>query len=775
MRKRLHYTAGKPEYEKWWQDIREYAGLAVSEPFPVLTFEAFREFGDTGGRERYERIYFDRRGRIGALAMMVLLASYGEQNEQAIHLLEPGEDSLSNNHTRQPKEAFDSFANKQSIEETLSAAVYIHTLEEALWDLCGEYTWCLNAHLPADSLYPVWEEIDLFAAETAGMLAELIVLLDGIVDDRIIRRMRDEVQRRVLLPAGDLSRTFGWETAEHNWSAVCGAGCGIAALLLLEDTVQQTIIIERMTKAAAQFLNGYGEDGGCAEGLGYWVYGFGYYTYFMDMLSAADFSNKLEIDHHKLDRHKSDYRKIKAIAAFPEYMHLSNGRFVNFSDSGEEEILPPGLLSRLTEITGRFYSLPFVMPALREDPCRRWAHLLRNILWAEPHCFGISGAAVADRSAESATVAYKVQSATQTETADQQPTGEKTEPEPEQKHTHRALFNHYWPDLCWVVSRAELNVQIAYNLASCEAVNAEDEVAVTNTTAYVPRSTSDKNVEYGVQSSLPNTKFIAALSAKGGHNDEPHNHNDLGSFIIHAGGENIFCDPGAGLYTQSYFAPGREQILNISSAGHSIPQINGYEQYSGRAAAAIVEVLQMDEAEMKLGLDLTAAYPAEAGLKKMRRNFHWKINEDRQEINLQLQDDFQFVQPFSAPSGHKILGGGELEYNDRNYQNRSEQISMADQTIHRTAINQVIERFMSHTAPVVYTEELIWTGSRAEIRMQIPREQYNVEVETIAHHDHEGHPVLLYRTSLKVRKEWMLNLPMQELHCGLAFSIRPLV
>ena len=36
------------------------------------------------------------------------------------------------------------------------------------------------------------------------------------------------------------------------------------------------------------------------------------------------------------------------------------------------------------------------------------------------------------------------------------------------------------------------------------------------------------------------------LAAKAGHNAENHNHNDVGSFIVHAGGENLLTDPARG-------------------------------------------------------------------------------------------------------------------------------------------------------------------------------------------------------------------------------------
>ena len=35
------------------------------------------------------------------------------------------------------------------------------------------------------------------------------------------------------------------------------------------------------------FLDGFASDGGCAEGVVYWAYGFGYFTYAADLLERA--------------------------------------------------------------------------------------------------------------------------------------------------------------------------------------------------------------------------------------------------------------------------------------------------------------------------------------------------------------------------------------------------------------------------------------------------------------------------------------------------------
>lgn len=80
----------------------------------------------------------------------------------------------------------------------------------------------------------------------------------------------------------------------------------------------------------------------------------------------------------------------------------------------------------------------------------------------------------------------------------------------------------------------------------------------------------------------PNYSF----AAKGGTNDEPHNHNDLGAFLIVKNGKQILTDSGAGTYTREYFSSKRYEDFLASSRSHCVPLINGKEQVAGRTHTA---------------------------------------------------------------------------------------------------------------------------------------------------------------------------------------------
>ena len=79
-----------------------------------------------------------------------------------------------------------------------------------------------------------------------------------------------------------------------------------------------------------------------------------------------------------------------------------------------------------------------------------------------------------------------------------------------------------------------------------------------------------------------------SLGAKAGHNDEFHNHNDVGSFIISKGGRVTFCDPGGGEYTKDYFGKGRYSIFVTSGRAHSVPVINGEYQSFGKREGGVI-------------------------------------------------------------------------------------------------------------------------------------------------------------------------------------------
>jgi hypothetical protein len=134
----------------------------------------------------------------------------------------------------------------------------------------------------------------------------------------------------------------------------------------------------------------------------------------------------------------------------------------------------------------------------------------------------------------------------------------------------------------------------------------------------------------GASDVLPDTEVLTArerpgrhdglyLAAKGGHNAESHNHNDVGSFIVAHDGRPLLIDVGVESYTRKTFGPERYSIWTMRTSFHNLPTINGVEQQAGRDFAAADFTTDTAGAHAQLSLDLVKAYPDEAGIVSWRR------------------------------------------------------------------------------------------------------------------------------------------------------------
>lgn len=96
------------------------------------------------------------------------------------------------------------------------------------------------------------------------------------------------------------------------------------------------------------------------------------------------------------------------------------------------------------------------------------------------------------------------------------------------------------------------------------------------------------------------------LAAKGGCNSEPHNHNDIGSFVVYDGKNYVADDLGWCEYDANYFNNDRRyaDYIVASSLGHSVPIIDGGAQLFGEERRAVVLCAN----EKEFSLDLSKAY-----------------------------------------------------------------------------------------------------------------------------------------------------------------------
>ena len=157
------------------------------------------------------------------------------------------------------------------------------------------------------------------------------------------------------------------------------------------------------------------------------------------------------------------------------------------------------------------------------------------------------------------------------------------------------------------------------------------------------------------------------VAAKGGHNAESHNHNDIGHFIVYADGKPVIADAGVEEYTAKTFSSSRYEIWTMQSAYHSLPTVGGVMQEPGKAFAARGVAYSVDDESAMLELDIAGAYPPEAGLKSWKRKVTLHRGEavevaDAYELE---RDVAEIVLNLMTPCAVVLGDGGEIALKER--------------------------------------------------------------------------------------------------------------
>jgi hypothetical protein len=143
---------------------------------------------------------------------------------------------------------------------------------------------------------------------------------------------------------------------------------------------------------------------------------------------------------------------------------------------------------------------------------------------------------------------------------------------------------------------------------------------------------------------LPETEVMVArdkqgdtsglfLAAKGGHNDESHNHNDIGNYVVYYNGQPLLIDVGRGTYTRKTFSDKRYDIWYNCSDYHNVPTINGKTQLPGSKYKATDVSYKQGKNSTEFALDIAKSYPEEAGINSWKRTI--KFNKGK---NVEVND-----------------------------------------------------------------------------------------------------------------------------------------
>ena len=363
--------------------------------------------------------------------------------------------------------------------------------------------------------------VDLFAAQTAATLADVLYLLQDRLDavsPLIARRARREIDLRVVTPF--LTHDDFWwmgmiRRDVNNWTPWIVSNVIDVLLLLERDAHRRSEGIARGMRMLDSYLAVLPPDGGCDEGAGYFN------------MAGAALADALQSVYAATGGRVSFYHEplIRRIAAFPLHAHIDGPYFINFADCD-------------------------AMPRMDGE---RLLHLGRRT--DNPALAALGAQTLARR-------------------------------------------NDVRP-----LDTPQMN-RVLFTLFAAEP----EQPALTRSPSYL---------------ALPDLQVFSwrhggmYLAAKGGHNGESHNHNDVGTFLLYTDGQPRVIDLGNCVYTAKTFGPDRYTLMNTRSRNHNVPLIGAMEQAAGREHAATGVSADCHG----LRLDIAAAYPKEAGVCRLCRTF----------------------------------------------------------------------------------------------------------------------------------------------------------
>ena len=126
------------------------------------------------------------------------------------------------------------------------------------------------------------------------------------------------------------------------------------------------------------------------------------------------------------------------------------------------------------------------------------------------------------------------------------------------------------------------------------------------------------------------------VAAKGGHNDESHNHNYIGNYVVFYDGEPLIIDVGRGTYTRKTFSADRYDIWYNCSDYHNTPTIGGVTQSPGKEFSAQRVEYEKSDKTATFSLDISRAYDDNQTILRWAR----QIQFDRAS-GVQIKDEFR--------------------------------------------------------------------------------------------------------------------------------------
>ncbi len=151
------------------------------------------------------------------------------------------------------------------------------------------------------------------------------------------------------------------------------------------------------------------------------------------------------------------------------------------------------------------------------------------------------------------------------------------------------------------------------------------------------------------------------VAAKGGHNDESHNHNDIGNYVVYFDGQPLLIDVGRGTYTRKTFSDKRYDIWYNCSDYHNTPTVNGKTQLPGKQFKASDVFYKSAKSYTQFSLDIGKAYPDEAAINSWERTIRLNRNKNvRIEDVINLKQTTELIQHMMTCYSSEVAKPGEV-------------------------------------------------------------------------------------------------------------------
>ncbi len=172
--------------------------------------------------------------------------------------------------------------------------------------------------------------IDLGARKFGLVLSLAEITLEDRITPELRTKIKSEIKRRITDSYLDSCpqenpKSNNWIRSTSNWNSVCTSGSIFSIITSSQSLEERTVAIGSAINSMVYYMSGFGDDGYCSEGTGYWGYGFGHYLYLAEIL--YDYTDG------KIDLFEfNDAEKLKRVAAFPKEFQIHTGYYAPFSD-----------------------------------------------------------------------------------------------------------------------------------------------------------------------------------------------------------------------------------------------------------------------------------------------------------------------------------------------------------------------------------------------------------------------------------------------------------